>query len=106
MEQTIFAKQRTSKEGNKFYTYFTTLKKADGTEITTEVKFKEECGAPDGKACPMNIKFDKADANFSEKTVTYTDANGEEQEAIRRKLWISKWTEGEEYVDTSMDDFV
>ena len=105
MQQTIFAKQRTSKEGNKFYTYFTTLKKNDGTELTTQVKFKEECGNPEGAKCPMNIVFDKEDANFTEKNVTYKDAEGVEQEALRRTLWISKWSEGEPYVDHSMDDF-
>lgn len=107
MQKTIFAKQRTSKEGNKFYTYFTTLHNtATDTDITVQVKFKEECGMPDGKNCPMNIVFDKGDANFTEKNVTYTDeSTGEIKETVRRVMWLSKWTEGEAYVDTSMNDF-
>lgn len=106
MEVTIFAKKKTTQDGKKnFFTYFTTLKKKDGTEITTEVKFRESCGAPNGDSCPMNIMFDKSDANFTEKPVTYTDNEGVEKDAISRKLWISNWVEGSPYVDHSMDDF-
>lgn len=105
MEVTIFAKKKTTKEGKGFYTYFTNLKKKDGTEITTEVKFRESCGQPSGENCPMNIMFDKQDANFTEKPITYTDAEGVEKDAISRKLWISNWIEGSPYEDHSMDDF-
>ena len=106
MELTIFAKKRVSKEGKDFTTYFTKLTKVDGEEITTTVKFREECGAPKREQCPMNIVADKTDCNFVEKGVTYKDSEGNDKEAIERVLWISKWTEGEKYVDTSMDAFV
>ena len=105
MQLTIFAKKKTTKEGKAFFTYFTTLKKKDGTELTTEVKFRESCGSPSGDSCPMNIEVDKSDCNFTEKPVTYTTQDGEEKDAISRKLWIANWIEGEPYVDHSMDDF-
>ena len=103
MQLTIFAKKRTTKEGKSFNTYFTKMKKKDGEEVTTEVKFREECGAP--QECPCNIVVEKEDANFSEKAVKYTDKDGVEQDAVRKQLWVSKWTQGEEYVDHSLDDF-
>lgn len=106
MKLTIFAKKRTTEDGKKsFYTYFTKLNKKDGTEITSSVKFREDCGQPDGKACPMNIVVDKSDANFNEKGITYEDKDGNVQDAIERVLWISDWKEGEPYVDTSLDEF-
>jgi len=106
MEKTIFSKTRTSKEGKKFYTYFTTLTKKTGEDVTVQVKFREECGQPDGKACPMNIEVAKEDCNYSEKTVQYETPEGETKEAVRRVLWISNWKEGTPYVDTSMDAFI
>lgn len=102
MNLTVFAKSRTTKEGKPFNTYFTKLTKKDGTEITTELKFREECGAP--KNFPCNIIVDKRDANFVEKEITY-EKNGEEQDALQRRLWISNWKDGEPYVDHSLDDF-
>lgn len=104
MQITIFAKNRTSKDGKKFQTYFGKLTKKDGEEITTQVKFKEECGTP--KVFPCNIVVDKTDCNFVEKGVKYTDKEGNEKDAIDRTLWVSAWAEGEEYVDHSMDSFV
>lgn len=104
MQVTVFAKQKSTKEGKTFYTYFATLKKKDGSELVTELKFKELAGSPKGEQCPMNIVFDKTDANFTERPVTY-EKDGEEKDAITRKLWIRKWEEGEPYVDHSMDDF-
>ena len=97
MELTVFAKNRTTKEGKPFQTYFSKLTKKDGTEITTELKFRDECGAP--KKFPCNIIVEKQDCNLAEKPVTY------EKDAIQRRLWISKWSEGSEYVDHSLDDF-
>lgn len=105
MELVIFGKKRTSKDGRDFATYFTKLTKKSGETITTSVKFREECGAPSLKDCPMNIVVDKSKANFVEKGITYTDADGAEHEAIDRTLWVSEWTEGAPYVDTSLDDF-
>lgn len=105
MELTIFAKGRKTKEGKDFTSYFTKLTKKSGEEITTSVRFREECGAPSKKDCPMNIVVDKSKANFTEKGVTYTDSEGVEKEAIDRTLWISEWKEGKPYVDTSLDEF-
>jgi hypothetical protein len=102
MELTVFAKSRTTKEGKPFQTYFSKLTKKDGTEITTELKFREECGAP--KQFPCNIIVDKKDANLVEKPITY-EKDGEEKDAIQRRMWIANWTEGAEYVDHSLDDF-
>lgn len=105
MQATIFAKKMTSKDGRNFNRYITKLTKVDGSEVTMSVKFREECGEP--KNCPMNIVFNKADANFSEKVQTYIDKDtGEEKEAVQKTLWISAWTEGEPYIDTSLDEFV
>ena len=91
MELTIFAKSKTTKEGKPFNTYFAKMTKKDGTELTTEVKFREECGAP--KKCPCNIIVDKKDANLAEKTISY-EKDGVEKEAIQRRLWVSAWKEG------------
>lgn len=102
MELTVFAKNRTTKEGKPFQTYFSKLTKKDGTEMTTELKFRDECGAP--KKFPCNIIVEKQDCNLAEKPVTY-EKDGVETDAIQRRLWISAWTEGSEYVDHSLDDF-
>lgn len=101
MKATIYSKQRKTKDGRQFYTFLTRLVKKDGEVITCAVKFRDDAGMPDPKRCPMNIVFDKKDANFAVKKVEL--ANGEPAE--NKTLWISKWAEGEPYVDTSMDDF-
>ena len=69
MEKTIFAKKRSTKDGTRtFNTYFTKLTDTTtGEEFTVQVKFREECGQPKGDECPINIMFDKNDANFTEK---------------------------------------
>ena len=105
MQLSIFAKKRTSKDGREFYNYFTKLTRKDGEEITTTVKFREEAGAPSGKECPCNILVDKSDCNFVEKGIVYKDENGNDKDAIERVLWVSKWEDGEPYVDKSLDDF-
>lgn len=102
MNLTVFAKSKTSKEGKSFNTYFAKLTKKDGSEVSTELKFREECGVP--KSFPCNIIVDKQHANLVEKQVTF-EKDGEEKEALQRKLWISKWTDGEPFVDHSLDDF-
>ena len=105
MRATIFSKKMQTKEGRNYNRYITKLTKVDGSVVTMAVKFREECGEP--KNCPCNIVFDKANANFSEKVQTYIDKEtGEEKEAVSKVLWINAWTEGEPYVDTSMDEFV
>ena len=103
MQITIFAKKRNTKEGKVFFTYLTKLTKKDGSEITSTVKFRDECGNPKPDKCPMNLIVEKTDCNFSSKAST-----DEETGEIRTSntLWINNWKEGEPYVDHSMDDFV
>ena len=105
MQATIFAKKVQKKDGTSFKRYITKLTKADGTEVIMNVKFREECRVPAN--CPCNIVFKKSDANFSEKVQKYTDnKTGEEKESVSKTLWINAWSQGEPYVDTSMDEFV
>ena len=106
MNVVIFSQKKKTKENREFYTYLATLTKKDGSEDKLEAKFREECGAPDPKKCPIIIEVDKSDVNISAKKETYTDEVGDEKETIRRRLWISKWTESDEkFVDHSMDDY-
>lgn len=106
MEITIFAKKRQSKDGRTFYTYLSTLtKKTTGEQVTVQVKFRQDAGQPDPHACPMNIVFDKADANYTEKLREIENENGEKVTIHSNTLWVSKWETGSAYVDTSMDDF-
>lgn len=106
MKVVIFSQKKKTKEGREFYTYLATLTKKDGEEVKLEAKFREECGAPDPKKCPIILEVEKSDMNISEKKETYKDELGEDKETIRRRLWISKWLESDEvFVDHSMDDF-
>lgn len=101
MKINVFGKKRTTADGRNFYTYLSTLKKKDGTEVTCEVKFREECGNP--KKLPCTIEFSKNDANYSEKESIYKDGDVEKT-TLRKTLWVSNYTESE-YIDTSMNDF-
>lgn len=110
MELTIYARKREA-NGKKFFLYSTTLKKKDGTEERVSVKFREDCGSPDGKKCPMNIVVSHADMNLARgprlnrDTNEYvTDNNGEV--VIFTTLWITKWKEGSKFVDHSLDDYI
>ena len=102
MKITVFAKKKQTAEGKKFYTYLTTLRKKDGSELVAQVRFTEEAGSPDPKNCPMNIEFSKAAGNISKREYAREDT-GEIMTA--HTLWIKAWKEGEPYVDTSLDDF-
>lgn len=102
MELLIYAKKRKTKEGREFSTYLTTLKKKTGEEQTMGVRFRDECGSPSAKDCPMYINVDKSDANVSQKKFTREDTG---EPGISYTLWISKWSKGREYIDTSMDEF-
>lgn len=102
MQITIFAKRRQTKEGKTFFNYLSTLTNHDGVDIPVQVKFREGCGQPKAELCPMNIVFDKADANLTTREYTNPDT-AEIRKA--RVLWVSKWTQGEEYVDHSLDNF-
>lgn len=104
MEISLFAKKRNTKDGKVFYQFLTTLTKSDGTTETMRVAFRNIDGndAPKPESCPRNIVFDKTDANVA--TSRYTDNNtGEIKE--RKTLWVSKWAEGQPYVDHSLDDY-
>lgn len=103
-ELIIFAKKRTALDGKKkFYSYLTRLKKKTGEELVASVKFREDCGMPDGGKCPCIIEVPDGCCNFN--TGTYKDeASGMELPSYT--LWVSKWKEGKPYVDTSMDEFV
>lgn len=107
MKVTIFAQKKKTKEGREFYTYLASIKKKDGSEDKLEAKFREECGAPDPKKCPVIIEVDKTSgSNISEKKEKYTDEIGEEKEVTRRRFWIAAWSESDEkYVDTSLDEY-
>ena len=99
-EITIFAKNRTNKDGKKFTTYLTTLTRKDGTKVSASVKFKEEIGSP--KEFPCNILVEKKNANLNERRYKREDTG---DEAIGYTLWISDWKKGSAYVDHSLDDF-
>lgn len=103
MNITVFAKRRTTQEGKHFYSYLTTLKKNDGTELTTAIKFQESCGNPKPEECPLNIIVDKKDANLSVKKFV----NPETGEAFdSHTLWVKNWTKDSNvWSDTSLDDF-
>lgn len=100
---TVFAKKKTTKDGKPFVAYVAKLTKKDGSEITAGVRFREECGAPQLAECPLNIEFDKADANMSTRTYVREDTG---EDATAYTLWISGWTRSAEvYADHSLDDF-
>lgn len=102
MQITVFAKRRQTKEGKTFFNYLATMVNRNGDEIPCQVKFREGAGQPKPELCPMNILFDKRDANFT--TREYTDPNTAE---VRKAhvLWVSQWEQGSDYVDHSLDDF-
>lgn len=102
MKATIFAKKGFTKDAKVFYRFISKLAKKDGSELTATVKFREDCGAPKPEECPLNIEFDKADANLAKKNVTAED--GSEFEVYT--LWLSGWRRSAEaYVDHSLDEF-
>lgn len=104
MKLTIFAKKRTTKEGKTFYTYLSTMTRKDGTELTTSVKFRDDCGSPKPENCPVNIIVNKENANLSTRTYTRED-NGEL--AMSYTLWVSAWEldTANPFVDHSLDEF-
>lgn len=102
MEITIYAKKRTTSEGKSFYSYLSTLTKKDGNKQTVAVKFRDECGSPKPEKCPMNIKFNKTDANMSSREFTREDTG---EVGTSFTLWVSAWENGAPFVDHSLDDF-
>ena len=99
MNLTIYGKRRQSADGKTFVSYLTKLTKKSGEEITATVKFRTDVRPPE---CPANIVVDKADANLSPRK--YIDGvTGEEKQSYT--LWVSKYENGETYVDHSLDEF-
>ena len=106
MKVLVFAKKRQTKDGKAFTAYVAKLKKVDGSEVTTGIKFREDCGAPKLEECPCYIEFDKKDANMTTKQLEVTTADGEIKDVESRTLWVQKWEMSDEvYVDTSLDEF-
>lgn len=109
MEITIFAKKRTTGDGRDFTSYISRLTKKDGSVETVSVNFRQEAGQPKAEKCPMNVVFDKKNANLSVTDAVDKDGNlivDNNGEIVKsKKLWISAWKEGSPYVDHSLDDF-
>ena len=101
MKITVYAKKRISREGKPFYNFLATLTRKDNTPQTVTVRFRDEGGSPRPEHCPMNIIVNRADANLTAKD--YTRKDGTPGKSYT--LWISKWEQGEAYVDHSLDDF-
>lgn len=102
MEITVYAKKRTTIEGKTFYSYLATLTRKDGVKLTVSVKFRDEAGNPKPEKCPMNIMFNKGDANMSTHEFTREDTG---EVGLSHTLWVSRWEEGAPFVDHSLDDF-
>lgn len=102
MKITVFAKERTGKDNNKFLTYLSKLIKKSGEEVTVQLKFSEECGRIKKENCPCIIEVDTSDCSYSERKVIKDD-----REITNRVLWINKYTKTDEvFVDTSADVFM
>ena len=102
MEITIYAKKRTTAEGKSFFSYLSTLTRKDGTKQTVSVKFRDECGNPKPENCPMNVKFDKGNANMTTREFVREDTG---EVGTSYTLWVSAWEPGTPFVDHSLDDF-
>ena len=102
MEITIYTKKRRTSEGKSFFSYLSTLTRKDGTKQTVSVKFRDEAGYPKPEKCPMNIKFDKRNANMATKEFTREDTG---ELATSYTLWVSAWEQGAPFIDHSLDDF-
>lgn len=109
MKMNIFGKS-IEFEGKKFPGYTGRLTKKTGEELTVTVKFRQECGGPELKACPCVIEFPKSAANLVIKTLKdsdgqplYNEASGEVKTS--KTLWIADWKMVGPHVDHSLDDF-
>lgn len=99
VQLTVFAKKRNTKEGREFTSYLAQLTKKDGTTQTMSVKFKDD--GPALEDCPMNIEVERSDMNISKRN--YETEDGEQ--AISYTLWVKKWSEGSQWIDSSLDEF-
>lgn len=100
MMTAVFAKRRVRDDGREYYIYLGRLHKKDGEELPVTVNFRDGIQKPSPKDCPMNIVFDKGNANLNSRTY---EKDGELRTAW--SLWVSKWEPGPAYVDDSLDDF-
>lgn len=107
MKILIFAKKRKTHDGRDFTAYVAKLPKKDGSEVTTGVKFREECGSPKAADCPCYIEVAKKDCNFNTSEFDKVDdETGEVSTLTSNTLWVTAWKpSAEKWVDNSMDDF-
>ena len=107
MKILLFAKKRKTHDGRDFTAYVAKLEKKDGTEITTSVKFREECGSPKASECPCYIEVEKKKCNFNVNEYEIVDDDsGEVKKVTSNTLWITDWkASSEKWVDKSMDEF-
>lgn len=102
MQISIFAKNRTTKEGKNFVSYLSRLKKKDGTEVPVTVKFREaDCKPVPQADCPCMIDVDKSCSSLSSQK--FENEKGEP--GIGYTLWVGGWEYAGEFEDHSLDDF-
>jgi len=101
-ELTIFAKKAQTTDGRVFYKYLTTLKRKDGNDDMVEVKFTEAAGAPLPATCPCNILVERENVNMTNRE--FVDSKTGEVR-IAKRMWVSEWETGSQYVDHSMDEY-
>lgn len=104
MKVTVFAKKKTTQEGKTFYTYIgRMLNKKSGEEVSVQIKFKEDCGAPKPDKCPCILEIPKEMANLSRQK--YGEAE-DGAPLYSHTLWVSEWhNTNEKFIDHSLDDF-
>lgn len=98
MKITVFATKSHNKDGKEFTSYSGRLTNRDGEVISMGIKFKQPCQGPRREDCPVNIVFDRSDANLQTRY-------DEKEDRTYKTLWLSKYTLGEAYIDHSLDDF-
>ena len=101
MELSVYAKKRTSKDGNKFYSYLSRLTRKDGSELPITVKFLEGCPTISPADCPCNIIVDKTNASLSQKKFEDEEGNT----GFSYTLFVRDWEAGGVFIDHSLDDF-
>lgn len=102
MKVTVFAKKRQTDDGKTFYNYITRMTKKNGEDLVASVKFPED-DTPKANECPLNIEFEKSDANLAHGTYT-KESTGEVFNT--HTLWVKKFKRSaDKYVDTSLDEF-
>ena len=103
MKITVFGRKKQTGEGKSFTSFIAKLQRTDGSTLTAQVKFREECGQPKLEECPIIIEFDKKDANLADREYIREDTG---ELAKSYTLWITSWKRSEEiYVDHSLEDF-